>query len=174
MTGLAVQSAPIFPNRDASEISSTTDYIADTYGLGINYGIPLTEYATFRAGINFENTEITDTDGTSTEIKDYLLANGNSFDVLTLNLNLTNDTRNRTVFAEKGSLQRLSFSLAVPGSELEYYKLGYRLEYYYSLSEISVLSFTNRIDYGTGYGNQEELPFFERYFCRWCKNTERL
>lgn len=151
--------------RDATEITSTTDFVADSYGLGLRYGIPLTEFSSMSAGFNFTNTQITATAGTSNEIRAELSREGNDFDIFTVDLSYAFDDRNRTVFAETGSLHRISLSVAVPGSDSEFYKLGYRLEYYYPLTKKLVFSLNNRTDFGDGYGSdQEQLPFFERFF----------
>ncbi len=150
--------------QDASEISTTVDFVSDTQGLGLSFGIPRSEFSTLRAGADFENSKITETDGSSDEIKDFLLENGEDFDIYSLSLSYGFDSRNRTVFAESGILQRVSASVAVPGSDQEFYKLGYKLEYYYPLTDSLVFSASNRTDHGTGYGDQDELPFFERYY----------
>ncbi|MEM7207118.1 MAG: outer membrane protein assembly factor BamA [Pseudomonadota bacterium] len=149
---------------DASEISSTTDYIADTYGIGIRYSVPISEFSRFRTGAEFENTKITRTDSTSDEIINFLDDNGSEFDLTILSVGYSYDDRDRTIFAEDGALHSLQLSASLPSSDLEYYKLGYRFEYYYPIDDVYVFSMTNRLDYGAGYGDQENLPFFQRYF----------
>jgi len=149
---------------DASQVSSTTDYISDSYGASLGFNVPITEFANLGLGAAFDRTEVTETAGTSDEIKDYLAANGTRFDVFSLTSSLSHDTRNRTVFAETGTLNRLNLQVGVPGSDVEFFKLGYRFEWYTPLSERLVLSTNARLDYGDGYGDFDELPFFERYF----------
>ena len=114
--------------QDASAVSSTIDFLNDSYGFGGIYGIPLSELSTLRAGLNFENTKITRTAGSTDEIRQFLMENGDDFDVATLDLSYTYDSRNRTVFAETGLLQQVSINVAIPSSDLEFYKLGHRLE----------------------------------------------
>ena len=149
---------------DASKVSSTVDFISDSWGFGLRYGVPLSEYSTFTSSVNFKNTEIRETAGTSSEISSFLAENGSDFNVLTLGVGYSYDNRNRTIFAETGTLQRISLTSAVPGSDLEYYKWTYRGEYYYPLTDTFVFSGRGRIDYGDGFGDQESLPFFERYY----------
>ena len=149
---------------DATEISSTANYIADSYGMGIRFGVPITEYSTFRLGLNWKNTSITTTTDTSQEILDYLTEKGDQYDVGLLDLSFTYDGRDRTVFADSGSLQRVGMSLALPGSDLEYYKLDYRQEFYWQMSDVFTTLVKTRINYGDGYGDEQDLPFFERYY----------
>jgi len=149
---------------DASKVGSTTDYISDSYGASLGFNVPITEFANLGLGAAFDRTEITETADTSDEIQGYLAANGTRFDVFSLTSSLSHDTRNRTVFAETGTLNRVNLQLGVPGSDVEFFKLGYRFEWYTPLSERLVLSTNARLDYGDGYGDFNELPFFERYF----------
>ena len=48
--------------------------------------------------------------------------------------------------------------------DLNYYKAGYRFEYFYPLTDFYTLSTTARVDYGNGFGDDTTLPFFRRYF----------
>jgi outer membrane protein insertion porin family len=150
--------------KDASQISETVDYIRDARGFGLNFGVPLSEFTKLSTGVNFENTQIFETAGTSDEIKLYLKVNGNDYNIYSLTSSYSYDTRNRTVFAETGFLQRVSGLVAVPSSDLEFYKLGYKMEYYRPVTGPLVFSARNRTDTGSGYGDQRALPFFERYY----------
>ena len=79
-------------------------------------------------------------------------------------LGYTYDTRNRTVFATSGIVNRLSLEVAVPGSDFEYFRLGYDFEYFRPITSRYTFSTTVRVDYGAGFGDFERLPFFQRYF----------
>ncbi|MEE9322107.1 MAG: outer membrane protein assembly factor BamA [Granulosicoccus sp.] len=150
--------------RDTGNESSTSPYIASTRGASISFGVPLSEFSTFRIGGGYERTEIGTTQNTSQEIKDFVDENGDTFDIFDLNLGFSYDTRNRTVFATRGSVNRLNLVTAIPGSDLTYFKLGYRFEYFYPITQRYTFSTTIRADMGKGYGDFEELPFFKRYF----------
>ena len=52
----------------------------------------------------------------------------------------------------------------IPGSDLTFYKLGYRFEYFRPITERYTFSSTVRIDGGFGYGDSDTLPFFKRFF----------
>ena len=90
--------------------------------------------------------------------------NGDTYDIFDLSLGFAYDTRNRTVFATRGALNRLSLDVAVPGSDLTYYKIGYGLEFFRPITDRYTFSTTLRVDAGSGYGDFENLPFFKRYF----------
>ena len=139
-------------------------YDASTRGASVSFGVPLSEFSTFRIGGGYERTEIGTTAGTPINIDEFIDEEGDTFDVFDLSLGFTYDTRNRTVFATNGAVNRFTAEVAVPGSDLTYYKLGYGLEYFRSISERLTFSTTLRVDGGSGYGDFSELPFFQRYF----------
>jgi outer membrane protein insertion porin family len=71
---------------------------------------------------------------------------------------------NRGILATRGSSQSLALELAVPGSDSEFYKLTFRGEVFYPITNEWVLRFRTELGYGDGYGNTTNLPFFEHFF----------
>ncbi len=152
-----------YRKRDAEELN-TADYVVDDYGGQINFGIPLNEFDTVRFGFGYDNTRIKTTDDTPDEIFRFLDDNGDRYDSFKLEASWSSDTRNRAIFAERGSLNRIGAEITIPGSDLTYYKFNYRHNSYFDLSESLILSVSGEIGYGDGYGNDDQLPFFENYF----------
>ncbi len=152
-----------YRKTDAGE-NSVADYLADRYGLSMNFGIPLSEYDFLRATVGYENTKIRQTVNTPVEISDFVAANGNQYDEFLLNLRFQHDTRNRSIFAESGNLQSLSLKIALPGSDLEYWKLNYKTIFLHPFTQYLILSLRSDIAYGDKYGNSTDLPFFEKYY----------
>ncbi len=150
---------------DATQLSTTADYQRDSYRLSLNYGIPVNEFTTVRLGGGLERSDIFSTANSSDEIKAFVGSSGEQrFDGSNLDVSLSYDRRNRTVFAEQGQLHRLSLNWSLPGSDLEFYKLGYDFEYYYPLTDRYVFSVRSEIKYGEGQGSRIDLPFFEKYY----------
>jgi len=89
---------------------------------------------------------------------------GDEFTSGTLNFNWSRVTLNRGILATRGSSQRANFESTVPGSEMEYYKLTYNGQVYFPLSRDFTMRFKTRLGYGDGYGDMDELPFFENYY----------
>jgi outer membrane protein insertion porin family len=149
---------------DASEVTSTADYIIDSYGANVRFGVPISEFSTFRLGGGYEHIKIEETDGSSDEVKNFIEEHGETFHVFSANIGYVHDTRNRTVFANSGALNRITLDSTLGIGDLDYYKLGYNFEYYYPLSERYTFSVSTRIDYGDGFGDFDSLPFFRRYY----------
>ncbi len=140
-------------------------YTTDTYGAGINFGVPLSEYNRASFGLDFENTRISTSVGVSPDTyTDWLAQNGDSFDTVQFSSSWSYDTRNRAIFADRGVYNLLSASVAVPGMDLEYYKLAYRLKFYQPLFWGWVGYLGGSLASGDGYGDTTSLPFWENYF----------
>ncbi len=58
----------------------------------------------------------------------------------------------------------MSALATVPGSDLEYYKIGYKHQIYLPLAKDFTFRLHGEVGYGNGYGKTKSLPFFENYF----------
>ena len=166
-----------YRKRDAVE-EEINNFLENTYGASVNYGIPLTEYDRIQLGFGFERTEILRglTTTTSVEVQEFLndypdnptdengLVTEASFDAITLAASYSHDTRNRTVFANQGSQQVVGIDMTAPGSDQEYYKLSYRTKFYFTLTSDLTLMLRSDIGYGGGYGDTDSLPLYNRYY----------
>ena len=152
-----------FRETDADE-ANLSDYTTDAYGANLSFGIPVNEYDTIRFNTEYENLKLKSTSESPDEVLDFIGDHGDQYNTLRLTGSWSHDTRNRTIFADTGGLQRFSVEAAVPGSELEYYKVDYRQQRYVPLTKNLTLAMKADIAYGDGYGDFDNLPFFENYF----------
>jgi outer membrane protein insertion porin family len=148
---------------DASE-ANLADYTTDVWGGSVNYGIPISEFNTIRLGAEVENISIDETIFSPDTVTDFLAIHGNDFLTFKLTGSWSKDTRNRAIFPDRGGLQRIGAEVAVPGSDLEYYKLNYRLQHFFPLTDSLTLSLNGELGWGDGFGGLENLPFFENFF----------
>ncbi len=89
---------------------------------------------------------------------------GREFDNFTFSTNWIRSTLNRGQMADRGNFQHLSMEWTLPGSDLEYYKFNYTGEIYRPITNNWVLHLRGNLGYGGGYGDTEDLPFFEHFF----------
>ncbi|NNC69065.1 MAG: outer membrane protein assembly factor BamA [Gammaproteobacteria bacterium] len=151
-----------FVSTEASE-ADISDFDSDQYAIRVNYGIPLTERDRIGTTLQLRHTEIDTTINTPLEVQDFLRENGTEYDNLTLNTNFTHDTRNRSLFPNKGNRQTVGLEFSVPGSDLEFYKVSLENAFYFPLGETFTLSLSSEIGYGDQYGDTSDLPFFEKF-----------
>lgn len=146
-----------------AEEADISDFDSDQFAVNVNYGIPLTEHDRIGASLQLRHTEIDTTTNTPIEVLDFLRENDDEYDNLTLTTNFSHDTRNRSLFPNKGNRQTVSFEFSIPGSDLEFYKLSLENAFYFPLGETFTLSLGSEIGYGDQYGDTTDLPFFEKF-----------
>lgn len=149
---------------DTDNFETTQKWVANSWGVGIAYGIPRTEYDTLRLGMGYDSIQIDTTEKTSDEISDFLSEHGDTFAGVNAELAYVRDTRDRFAFPRKGVYQRIGIDGNVSSNDYPYYKLGYKAEAYVPLVGELVFSARAQVDYGKGYGEFETLPFYDRFY----------
>jgi outer membrane protein insertion porin family len=148
-----------------AESANVTRFDSKVLSGGINFGIPVTEYQFVNIGLAYEDTEIdVDPRFVSQQVNDFIEREGNQFNVLRFNTSFAYDTRNKALLPDSGVLHRVRAEAAIPGGDLRYYKLEYDTHWYYPLVEDYILALRGLVGYGDGYGETEELPFFENFY----------
>jgi outer membrane protein insertion porin family len=89
---------------------------------------------------------------------------GDRYTEFTLTTAWTQSTLNRGQLATRGHSQSVSFEVAIPGSDLEYYKLMYNGQLFVPLNDTFTLRFHTELGYGDGYGNVDGLPFYMNFY----------
>jgi len=153
--------------RDTSGLDANVSAFDNrVWGGGIAFGIPVTEFNVLHTSFSYENTEI-DNDGFfSQELLDFLVENGNQYDLLKAAAGFSYDTRNKAILPDKGMVHRVNAEIALPsfGNSLEFYKLSYKTQWYTKLLEEYIFSLKGNLGYGDSYGDTTELPFFENFY----------
>ena len=152
-----------YTKRNAGAIN-IANYNTSIANAGINFGIPLNEFDQVRFDTDIKQTNLSTTLYSSAQITDFIKQQGNNFLTYSQGISWVHDTFNRATFPNSGAQQRLSGLATIPGSDLEYYKLGYRQQRYFPLSKDFTFKLNAEIGYSGGYGSTHSLPFFENYF----------
>src|SRR5690606_13779097 len=95
---------------------------------------------------------------------DFVNREGSPVKAAKITLGWASDSLDSALFPTRGTLQRVTGEVSLPGSDIEYYRLTYTLGRYWPLTEKT--TFKARIDlgYGAGYGDTEMLPFFKNFY----------
>ncbi|MGJ0516144.1 MAG: outer membrane protein assembly factor BamA [Methylomicrobium sp.] len=152
-----------YTSRDAGTINIAR-YSTDVANAGINFGIPLNEYDSLRFDADIKHTSLSETDFSSIEIRDFIRQEGDSFLTLSPAISWSHDTLNKAIFPTKGGQQRFSALATIPGSDLEYFKVSYKHQIYIPIAQDLTFRLHGEVAYGDGYGDTDDLPFFENYF----------
>lgn len=155
-------------NIDYREINAfnanVTRYDSKTLSGAVNFGIPISEFNFVFAGANFEHTEIDAAGAISQEVSDFIAREGDTYNVVRLNSSFTYDSRNRALLPDKGVYQSIGAQLAVPGGDLQYFKLNYDGRWFFPLARDYILSLRSQLGYGDAYGSTSVFPFFENFY----------
>ena len=148
---------------DASD-ANLADYDLEQIGTGVTFGIPISELTRVNVGFNAEQTDFIVGPFASREVRDFRKENGDEFITLLTTGAWAKDSRNSRFLPTRGSLSRLSGEIAVPGSDLTYYKLFARHQRLFPLAEDFVFLLEGEVGYGDGFGGTGELPLTENFF----------
>ena len=148
---------------DFAELDSA-DYKIDDTILGVNFGIPLTEFNRFSFSSNLHFSNFEKAASASTVVTDWQNAEGTSYTNLDVAFNWTSDDRDSALMPTSGSVSRLSAEATVPGSTLGFYKAGAKHRRYWPMYGDLVFSLNGEVGYGDSYGGTSKLPFYENYY----------
>jgi len=148
---------------DEEDISS---YLLDEYGGRLTFGYPIDNLTRLSFGVGYTRSDIKEGDYTAQEVQDFIYENGSTFDNFFLFGSWRRSTLNRGILPTRGYSHSLGMDLAVPGSDLTFYKLSHKTQFYYPLTDTGKWVFHTRteIGYGGGYGDFDQLPFYENYY----------
>lgn len=153
-----------YTDRNAGNIN-LANYSTTVADAGLEFGIPINEFDQLRFGMDLRHTNLKTGRNSSEEIEDFIDKNDDPYFTLSPSIGWTHDTLNRALFPNQGGQQRLSALGTIPGiSDLEYFKINYKHQEYFPLSSDFTFRLLADIAYGDGYGDTEDLPFFENYY----------
>lgn len=148
---------------DFSNQSFTSDYQTNTFGGNVSFGYPISNRERLSFTLGASNTRIFEGSIVPAEITSFIEDNGDKYREYSLGAGWRWSNLNRGLFPTDGAQQSISFDLAIPGSDLTYYKLGYKADYYIPIETDWSLRFRTELGYGDGYGELTQLPFFKNF-----------
>ncbi|MDH5823402.1 outer membrane protein assembly factor BamA [Luteimonas sp. RD2P54] len=140
-----------FDNSDFN----TAQYSSTSAASQAVLGIPISEHDSFSLLFGIDRNEIfTFRGSTPDSIVDYIDAFGaRTFHAWRSEVGYARDTRNDFLQPTRGTYQRISAEVTLPGSTAEYYKLNYEFSKYWPISRALVLNTRAELGYGDSYGD---------------------
>ncbi len=160
-----------YRTTDFGEINIAATLL-DTIAFDVNMGYPINEVTRLNFGLGIQQNDLSANGGLSQQIIDFFLDNGRdarvdpnySYDLLKFSTSISRNTLNRGIFPDRGTRHILSFSGAVPGSDLQFYKIDYSVDNYIPIAPGWSLLSRVKLSFGDGYGDSNSLPYFENFF----------
>ena len=152
-----------FRETDYGEFN-VANYLTNSNGFGAQFGYPTSDITRLGFNVTYDKTDIDVGTLPALEIYDFVSAEGNIFETLSVQFSWQRVTLNRGLFPTAGSSTVISLSTTVPGSDLSYYRSSIRQRYYRPLSSNFVFGFSGELGYLDAYGDTEETPFFQNFY----------
>ncbi|WP_339804994.1 outer membrane protein assembly factor BamA [uncultured Marinobacter sp.] len=156
----------LFARETDFEAQDISSYLLDEYGGRLTFGYPIDRFSRLNFGTGYTLSKIREGDYTADEVLSFIDEEGDSFGNIFLTGSWRRSTLNRGVLPTSGSSNSLSADIAIPGSDLTFYKLRYRSNVYWPMNENEtwVLRARGEVGYGDGYGDRNQMPFYEHFY----------
>ncbi len=157
---------------DVSDSDDTGWYAIEAMGLGLNFGVPISEFDRIYAGLTFERNSIEDIRRCPTGMSDsncydkynvaprsfqnFVDAYGGTTNAAIFSVGWAKDTRDSSLVPNKGGYTRVSADLST--MDLRYYKLSAEQQYYWPLGRSFTLAVKGEVDWAKSYGSSDK-PF---------------
>ena len=147
---------------DEDDVSS---YQTDEIGAGVNFGYPIDEYQRLTFGTNLEGVQIKTAAQTPQEIVDFINVEGDQYLNIVAEGTWSDNHLNRGFFPTDGYSNTISAEVALPGSDLTYFRLNYTGKRYIPLDDNDrwVLGGWGRLGYAAAYG-ENDYPFYRNFY----------
>ena len=148
-----------------SRNANTAFFTMDSANASMNFGVPVNETDRLQFNFDIKQQKLKDyTEGTSVGNAIIELGSDGSYTTFGGAIGWSHNTLNSAIFPTSGRQQRLSASLTVPGSDITFFKLGYKHQEYFPVAKDLTFRLRGEIGYGDGYGDTEKLPFFQNFY----------
>jgi outer membrane protein insertion porin family len=164
---------------------ASSDFETETGTLGLDYAWPITEFQSVRMGLVAQRADLfADPNSSAQEALFWVQNNGNTytevtevgnppigfeffgtkFDTFELAAGWSFDSRNRSIFADRGARHRLGLSYTLPGSDVEYFSVNYSYLQFIPINRHFTIMWNTELGYGQALGDTTSLPPFRNYF----------
>jgi outer membrane protein insertion porin family len=166
--------------RDITQFTSAaSDFSTTSGGLTVNYGYPITEFQRVSFGLSYQRAELLSSTSSTQQAQDWVLNNGNpfieetgngfaffgtKFDTVEMIAGWSFDSRNRALFANRGTRQSLALTVAVPGSDVEYFQARYNFTKYIPIYGRWVGRINAEIGIAQAMGETTAAPPFKQFY----------
>src|SRR5579863_1763052 len=166
-------------------VSSSSQFSSHTLSFGPTWAYPITEFMYLRFGTVFNDSHLlTNSLSSAEQAQQWVQENGHPYSRIAHDDSTNNeyvfygtnfsaleavtgwdwDTRNRSLFADHGFRQNISFSITTPASDVRYWIGNYQFIRYVPLWHGFTLSFLEGIDYGSPLGRTTAIPPYRQFF----------
>jgi outer membrane protein insertion porin family len=166
--------------RDITQFTSAaSDFSTTSAGATVDYGYPISEFQRLSFGLTFQHSELLSSTNSTQQAQDWVANNGDpfiqdlgngavffgtEFDTVELIAGWSYDSRNRSIFATRGTRQQVFLSLAVPGGDVEFYQARFNFTKYFPITPKWVVRFNSELGISQALGDTTAAPPYKQFF----------
>jgi outer membrane protein insertion porin family len=152
----------VFQRTTRPYLGDINSYSLINSGLGLRFGVPVTETDTIFVGANAEQTQIKAGTGLPDAYKEYGDKFGSTSTAIPLTLGWARDGRDSALVPTKGTYQRVNADLSLAG-DVRYFRSNYQYQQYFPLSKKYTLALNADLGWGQGLSGQP-FPIFKNFY----------
>jgi outer membrane protein insertion porin family len=129
--------------------------------------------------LTYQHNELVSSTNSTQQAQDWVANNGNpfvenigngivffgtEFDTVEIVLGWSYDSRNRSLFATRGTRQQVFLSAAVPGSDVEYYQARYNFTKYLPITPKWILRLNTELGISEALGETTAAPPYKQFY----------
>lgn len=147
-----------------SSSSSTTHYKTSTDGAAMRFGVPVTETDRINFSLGLEQTTVGTWSDSPARYLDFVDKYGSRNMSIISTAGWGRDTRDSSLWPTRGANVKVEVDAALPGGDLEWYRLTHSQQWFFPLSKTYTLMLNGEAGYAAGYGKTTTLPFFQNFY----------
>jgi outer membrane protein insertion porin family len=169
-------------------VSSASQFSTTMLTAGVDFSYPISEFQGVRFGFAAQRDELLASEtGSAREAIDWVRSNGSTFTRTATVLDGTGatttfdfygsrfnvyeaiagwsyDTRNRSIFADRGTRNSIQLSYALPGTKVRYYTVAYDFLKLIPTFKKFTIALKAQVDYGNKLGSTSALPPYRQFY----------
>ncbi len=165
--------------RDITQFTSaTSDFSTTSYGATLNYGYPISEFQQINFGLQYQRSELLSSTNATRQSQEWVANNGDpfiepgagvvfigtQFDTYELVAGWSYDSRNRALFADRGSRHSVFGTVTAPGSGVEFWTARYNFTKYQNIFGPWTIRLNADLAYGEAMGDTTALPPYKQFY----------
>ena len=166
--------------RDITQFTSAaSDFSTTSAGATIDYGYPITDFQRVSFGLTYQHSELLSSTNSTQQAQDWVANNGNpfiedigngivffgtEFDTIEMILGWSYDSRNRSLFATRGTRQQVFLTAAIPGSDVEYYQARFNFTKYFPITSKWIVRLNAELGVSEALGETTAAPPYKQFY----------
>jgi outer membrane protein insertion porin family len=156
------RSFDLFHRTTRPYLGDLNSYSLVNSGLGLRFGVPITETDRVFVGANVEQTQIVAGTNLPVEYANYAEKFGSKSTAIPLTLGWAHDARDSALVPTKGSLKSFTADVSVAG-DVRYARTNFKFQQYIPLSKKYTFAFNTDLGWGQGLKGQD-YPLFKNFY----------